>query len=62
MFKKEKDGMEEFSKEELQEILMGVRELSTEELESIVGGDGDDREFFTMDPAEINTSIFGTRF
>ena len=62
MFKKEKDGMKEFSKEELNDILAGVKELSTEELESVVGGYGDDREFFTMDPAEINTSIFGTKF
>ena len=64
MFKKEKDGMKEFTKEELQDILKDVRELSMEELESVVGGvgsEGDDREFFTMDPAEINTSIFGTR-
>ena len=62
MFKKEKDGMKEFTKEELHDILAGVKELSTEELASVVGGDGDDREYFTMDPAEINTSIFGTRF
>ena len=62
MFKKEKDGMKEFTKEELQDILKGVKELSVEELEFVSGGYGDDREFFTMDPAEINTSIFGTRF
>ena len=63
MFKKEKDSMKEFSKEELQNTLARVKELSEEELESVVGGFyGDDREFFTMDPAEINTSIFGTRF
>ncbi len=63
MFKKEKDGMKEFTKEELQDILAGVKELSKEELELVAGGAcGDDRESFTMDPAEINTSIFGTRF
>ena len=62
MFKKEKDGMKEFTKEELHDILASVKELSTEELESVVGGDGDDREYFTMDPTEINTSIFGTKF
>ena len=62
MFKKEKDGMKEFSKEELQNTLARVKELSEEELESVAGGYGDDREFFTMNLAEINTSIFGTRF
>ena len=62
MFKKEKDGMKEFSKEELQNVLARVKDLSEEDLESVAGGYGDDREYFTMDQAEINASIFGTRF
>ena len=62
MFKKE-DGMKEYTKEELNDILKSVKELSEEEQKSVVGGAaGDDREFFTMDPEEINTSIFGTKF
>ena len=64
MFKKEKDGMKKFSKEELHDILTSVRELSMEELAFVVGGvnEGDDREFFTMDQAEIEKDIFGTKF
>ena len=65
MFKKEKGHIKEYTKEELQDILAGVKKLSMEELASVVGGapeGGDDRESYSMDMNEINRSIFGAKF
>ena len=62
MFKKEDNGIKELTEEELHDILTGARELSKEELTFVVGGEGDDRENFTMDQAEIEKDIFGTKF
>lgn len=61
MKKKEKKQQAEFTREELQNILAGVKKFTEEELSMVFGGFGDDREEYTLDEAEINKDIFGTK-
>ena len=63
MFRKEKKEDKEFTREEIRDILAGVKELSEEELAKVFGGKGgDDRETFTLDPQEISNDIWGSKF
>lgn len=63
MAKKEKKQQAEFSLEELQNVLAGVKKFTDEELSMVFGGVlGDDREEYTLDEAEIKKDIFGTKF
>ena len=62
--KKRKQENSEFSREELQDILTGVKELSMDDLAKVFGGvhAGDEREEYTLDEAEIEKDIFGSKF
>lgn len=61
--KKSKEQRAEFSREELQNVLAGVKKFTDEELSSVFGGVlGDDREEYTLDEAEIKKDIFGSKF
>lgn len=64
MFKKNSQEKTEFTREELQDILTGVKELSMEDLALVFGGTGlgDEREEYTLDNAEIEKDIFGSKF
>ena len=67
MFNKKKNlGNSEFSREELQDILTGVKELSMDDLAKVFGGRvpiaGDEREEYTLDEKEIYDDIFGSKF
>ena len=63
MFEKENQGNTEFTREELQDILTGVKELSMDDLAKIFGrGAGDEREEYTLDADEIERDIFGSKF
>lgn len=56
--KNDKEKLDEKIKNELEKI----RELSKEDLEKIyggMGGGGDTREEFSMNPEDINRSIYG---
>ena len=63
-FNKEKQENTEFTREELQDILTGVKELSMDDLAKVFGGvhAGDEREEYTLDEAEIEKDIFGSKF
>ena len=66
MFKKKKQEESEFSHEDLQDILTGVKELSMDDLAQVFGGmgsgGGDEREEYTLDEKEIYDDIFGSKF
>lgn len=64
MFKKNSQEKTEFTREELQDILTGVKELSMDDLAKVFGGvhAGDEREEYTLDEAEIEKDIFGSKF
>lgn len=62
MLKKAKKEKTELTREELQDILAGVKKLTSEELSMVFGGFGDDRKEYTLDKAEIAKDIFGTKF
>lgn len=57
---KNKEKLDEEIKDELEK----VRKLSTEDLEKVFGGQefGDTREEYSMNPEDINRSIYGTSF
>ena len=55
--KKAKEKLDEEIKKELEKI----RKLSTEDLEEIFGG-GDTREEYSMNPEDINRSIYGALY
>ena len=61
MFQKDESEKKEFTREELQDILTGVKQLSTEDLAMVWGG-GDDRVEYTLDAGEIERDIFGSKF
>ena len=65
-FNKKNQDNSEFTREELQDILTGVRELSMDDLTKVFGGKGggggDEREEYTLDADEIEKDIFGSRF
>ena len=48
--------------EEIREELLEAVELSDEDLKMVVGGDGDTREYYSMNAEDINRSIFGSLF
>ena len=66
MFYKKNKENSEFSHEDLQNILTGVKELSMDDLAKVFGGmghgGGDEREEYTLDEAEIEKDIFGSKF
>ena len=61
MFQKDESEKKEFTREELQDILTGVKQLSKEDLAMVWGG-GDDRVEYTLDAGEIERDIFGSKF
>ena len=63
-FQKEASENSEFTREELQDILTGVKELSMDDLAKVFGGvhAGDEREEYTLDETEIEKDIFGSKF
>ena len=63
MTKEGKKEHAEFTRKDLQDILTGVKELSMDDLAKVFGGvhAGDEREEYTLDEAEINKDIFGTK-
>ena len=64
MTKKENKEQTVFTRETLQDILAGVKQLTEDDLSKVFGGSGlgDDREEYTLDEAEIEKDIFGTKF
>ena len=58
--KKDKEKLDEEIKNELEKI----RKLSVEDLEEIYGGmeNGDTREEYSMNPEDINRSIYGALY
>ena len=63
-FNKKNQENSDYTREELQDILTGVKELSLDDLAKVFGGvhAGDEREEYTLDEAEIEKDIFGSRF
>ena len=65
-FNKKNQENSEFTREELQDILTGVKELSMDDLAKVFGGRvplaGDEREEYTLDADEIERDIFGSKF
>ena len=64
-FQKDASGNSEFTREELQDILTGVKDLSVDDLAKVFGGvsgRGDEREEYTLDEKEIHDDIFGSGF
>ena len=57
MFNKKEKNDEEI-REELEEAI----ELSDDDLEKVVGGAGDTREYYSMNAEDIDRSIFGSLF
>ena len=64
MTKEEKQERISYTREELLDVLQGVRELTDEELSSVFSGvlSGDHRKEFTLDAKEIETDIFGSKY
>ena len=62
MFDKGNQEKTEFTREELQDILTGVKNLSADDLAKVFGGAGDEREEYTLDKKEIERDIFGSKF
>ena len=62
MFEKENQGNTKFTREELQDILTGVKNLSVDDLAKVFAGAGDEREEYTLDEKEIYDDIFGSKF
>ena len=64
MIKKVDQENTDFTREELQDILASVKELSMDDLANVFGSiqAGDEREEYTLDETVINKDIFGTKF
>ena len=55
-------GRKKDTDEEIREELEEAIELSDEDLKMVVGGEGDTREYYSMNAEDIDRSIFGSLF